>query len=551
MSGKSHSRESTARDASTVSSPRQAEGFGGGSLPAAPNAAPAVIAAIVAFGAYLTLSASSPADGDSGELTIVLAKGALAHPTGYPLYTLLGHPFCLLMHAMGATWSFAANAWSALGGAFAVYFFYRLAECVQGAHSRRNRAASVLIPSGTTTLFALNPMITAQTTQAEVYAWHLAWVAGVLYLFHRLVAAFGSGRELEPRRILRMAATWGFACGVGGTHHRSAIFIAIPASLAILRLLFTAPAPRLKASLVCIGAALSPFLSYAFVFWKTTHPDEADWRLFTPSMSGAIDHIRGSMYSWIYGDFAPSELQRMFIDNWISPWMYPGLSLLAVLAAVGRSLSSTTVVLLVAGCANLVFARSLCVSDPAPYFLPSLSVSLLAIPGCWGGLFRFLTPNNARRCAILIAVVALIFGGIWFAKGLERKSVIVSIDTVVRTMWKSLPDEPGIVFWDSDMHQQLRMLQYLENDRRALDVWNATALDSDVGRSKFRAAHGFDPLDGLDPALKSRLAVRLDDYRAWIRRNVNRQTALPVFEFDPSVPAVRRLNKAARPESRR
>ena len=40
---------------------------------------------------------------------------------------LLGHLFVRIVHALGATWAYAANAWSAVGGAVAVYLLHRLA----------------------------------------------------------------------------------------------------------------------------------------------------------------------------------------------------------------------------------------------------------------------------------------------------------------------------------------------------------------------------------------------------------------------------------------
>jgi len=78
--------------------------------------------ALGAFAVYAWLIPSASGMGDASELTLVLATGGVAHPTGYPLYVLAGHPFCLVLHAFGVGWSRAAALWSAAGGALAVGF---------------------------------------------------------------------------------------------------------------------------------------------------------------------------------------------------------------------------------------------------------------------------------------------------------------------------------------------------------------------------------------------------------------------------------------------
>src|SRR5512140_3207302 len=71
----------------------------------------AVAAAAFAIYAFITPRVSGM--GDGSEFTLVLATNGVAHPTGYPLYTRLGHLFATLLHALGAAWPDAANAWTA------------------------------------------------------------------------------------------------------------------------------------------------------------------------------------------------------------------------------------------------------------------------------------------------------------------------------------------------------------------------------------------------------------------------------------------------------
>jgi hypothetical protein len=77
--------------------------------------------------AYLWLAPHVAGDGDSSELTIALVRNGVPHPTGYPLWVLLGHAFVATLHRLGVSWDYAANAWSALGGSAAIALMFFLA----------------------------------------------------------------------------------------------------------------------------------------------------------------------------------------------------------------------------------------------------------------------------------------------------------------------------------------------------------------------------------------------------------------------------------------
>src|SRR5438105_4972036 len=104
----------------------------------------AAVAALV-LAATIAMTPPVPGDGDCGEFTMVLARGALAHPTGYPIYTMAGHAFCLAAHAAGASWELAAALWSAVGGGVAAYFFFRLADRLCGAPATSRLARFAIV----------------------------------------------------------------------------------------------------------------------------------------------------------------------------------------------------------------------------------------------------------------------------------------------------------------------------------------------------------------------------------------------------------------------
>jgi hypothetical protein len=121
----------------------------------------------VAFlAAYVIWTPQASGDKDSSEFTAVLATLGLAHPTGCPIYTLLGHAFVRALHGLGGGWAWAANVWSAVGGAVAMGLWHAFSarllrrEGIGPWHS----AAVALLP---TAALGLNPVWTAETTLAE------------------------------------------------------------------------------------------------------------------------------------------------------------------------------------------------------------------------------------------------------------------------------------------------------------------------------------------------------------------------------------------------
>ena len=85
----------------------------------------ALIASVFALLLYLRTLAPGVLGGDSGEFQFAAWLGGFAHPTGYPLYLLLGWLWTHLLPLHDPAWRM--NAFSALLGAVATGLVYVLA----------------------------------------------------------------------------------------------------------------------------------------------------------------------------------------------------------------------------------------------------------------------------------------------------------------------------------------------------------------------------------------------------------------------------------------
>ncbi|MEK7348708.1 MAG: DUF2723 domain-containing protein [Candidatus Eisenbacteria bacterium] len=151
---------------------------------------------------------------DSGDLLAASATLGIAHPTGYPLFVLLGRLASLL--PLGSI-AFRINLVAALAGAAAVYFLARfvleLASAGRDAGadraSTRDSGLPPLLAAGAALLYALSRGAWSQSVLAEVYTLNVAFLGAVLWALARF----------ERRHDVRWLALASFLWGVGLTNH--------------------------------------------------------------------------------------------------------------------------------------------------------------------------------------------------------------------------------------------------------------------------------------------------------------------------------------------
>ncbi len=140
---------------------------------------------------------------DTLEFQLVAVRGAIPHPSGYPLFAILLTLFTHLFPFGEMAWR--ANLLSAIFGAIAVGFTFLAARqlFVYGMP----RLAAVAVAG----LFAFTPTFWSQATVAEVYTLHIAIMAALVWRV--LVWMNNDWRNPLPPDVL-------FLMGLGLAHHR-------------------------------------------------------------------------------------------------------------------------------------------------------------------------------------------------------------------------------------------------------------------------------------------------------------------------------------------
>lgn len=215
---------------------------------------------------YLRTLAPGLLPGDPGEFQFAAWQLGLAHPTGYPLYLLLGWLWQHLLALVGIAPSTALNALSAVFGTLGVMLCYLLlVRWVPGPGGLRRIAAlnSALV-------LATNLTFWSQALIAEVYTLHMVLVLGLLLAVQHLVA-----------RPARAGLLWAAAlAGLALTHHAMTLLLLPPLLLYYLLARRNEDPPQRTLGmgdwLLALGVSLLPLLLYLYIPLRSG-PEASPW----------------------------------------------------------------------------------------------------------------------------------------------------------------------------------------------------------------------------------------------------------------------------------
>jgi hypothetical protein len=171
----------------------------------------ASLAALV-LAVYARTTMAGVASGDSGELVQIAHELGVAHPPGYPLWTMLAHGFARA--PLGGSVAWRVNLSSAVFGAAA-------AGLLAAATAELAGCTAAGVAAGG--LWAFSPHVWAYATQAEVFALHHALLALLLLLIVR----FDLGRAADPR----LARAGALVIGLCLSNQLTSVLFAAPFAL--------------------------------------------------------------------------------------------------------------------------------------------------------------------------------------------------------------------------------------------------------------------------------------------------------------------------------
>ena len=284
--------------------------------------------AVALLPVYLATMASAVGAADTFEFQVVAPQLGIAHPTGYPLYLLLGKLFSLL--PLGTV------AWR-LNLASAVYAVVAAALVFRIGLDLLRRPLPALVGA---IALGLAPIYWSQAIVAEVYALHALIVALALWLMVRLTT--DGRRQAADRRKAVVGLT--FLIGLGLTNHLTTVFLIPPAALAVaLRLLHDEGEGRrltIRPLMRFWPAALAflvPLLLYLYLplRWQAVNGEPMGAARFIEWVIGG--RFQGALQwaAWLRDPARWAIIGRLLFDAW--GWVYLALAAIGLVWLVAVS----------------------------------------------------------------------------------------------------------------------------------------------------------------------------------------------------------------------
>ena len=421
----------------------------------------------VAFLLYLSTLAPTLLFADGGEFQFVPYVLGISHPTGYPLYLILGWLWSHLL-AFGDV-AYRMNLFSALWGGITVGLLYLVGLLVLAQAKLEPLYLRQGLAGVAALAFAASRTFWSQAIIAEVYTFNAFFV--VLTLLLLLLWA----EKKEKRSLYLFALTYGLSL----THHRTMALLA-PAYLLFIWLTDSWPLRQPRGVLSLLLLFLLPQLLYLYLPLRApatpyVHVSLAPGRelvLYENSLRGFLKHVLGQAYGsrlGLYGTWpellggAFRFLERQFL--------LPGV--LLGLLGLFRLLKAPKPFLLLFLSYLSIFAFCLLHfrGDIKVFFIPTYLIFALWIALGAGTLAEGARWGFRRLDLLLHGVVLLFLASLPLALLMRNyHGVDRSDDLRARQFWEALLAEPipqGAILATNDRNEMMPLwyLQQVEGIR--------------------------------------------------------------------------------------
>jgi hypothetical protein len=241
----------------------------------------AVLAFIISLAVYIKTLAPTVTWGDSGELITAAYTLGVAHPSGYPTYTLLGKLFTFIPFGSIA---WRVNFMSAIFAAFGILFLYLV--LYKMTNSKRGSFIATLV-------FAFSSTFWSQAVLAEVYTLHIFFLT--LNIFLLLL--------WKETKNIKWLYFFCFSFGLSMTNHITSILF-VPAFIIFILFHRKTHLSKIKKKVKLIFCGLGFFffglLPYLYIPLRSSMNPTWNWGAIGFSLSKLLGHISGNEYRGLF-----------------------------------------------------------------------------------------------------------------------------------------------------------------------------------------------------------------------------------------------------------
>ena len=444
---------------------------------------------------------------DGGEITTVLWTLGIAHPTGYPLFTLLGHAFVLIPFFREVVLRanlFAVVCTSLAGGMF--YFVFVEAQHVllssgpisgnkksnqkppkKNIEEARDEKGFMvkLVAAAAALSLIFSKTFWTQSTVVESYPLQLLLFAAILFTWLRFYST-----PTNPLAFLS-----GLTLGLGFTNHMTTILI-VPALIFLLASGYRQKKVRLSFLRFIIFGGFLAGLLYLYLPIRASQHPLMNWG--NPhNLQRFIWHVTAKQFrTWMFSSFDVFQHQLgIFFSGLYTEFritiLIVALGIIVSVSSHGKYFWLAAILLL----SDLLYAANYNIHNIDSYFLLGyVSLALFALIG-----FRVLMDriSSLVQSRAVVAIILLLFPAISAFSNYSRvdASKDYAAEMYTRDILSSLPENSLVLSyqWDDFVAASL----YYQNvDRLRTDV---IVIDKELLRRSWYAAQVHERFPSLFP----------------------------------------------------
>jgi len=483
-----------------------------------------LVTALFVFIVYLFTLAPSVVQIDSGELAAVQATLGIAHPTGYPLFTMLGYLFSLI--PLPFTKIFQLNILAAIYCSAAIgVFTYTIKYCLDHLSSFKTKNAikkelskkekkkskeqtatekQTDIPENFKLLTAVfGGLILAfsrtfwfQSTSVEVYSLHLLLITLIiLFLLKAYVDSF------ENDKIFHWLV-FAFFLALGFTNHLTTLMI-LPgtAYLYFSRYKFNSTSFK-KLALMILLFVVVLVVVYSYLPIRASQNPILNWG--NPlDWERILRHVSGKQYQvWLFTSFDSAGKQFSFFWSILPFEFFVGL----LLAVIGLFVSIFKLrklawFILITFVFTVLYSINYDIHDIDSYFL--LAFVMLSFFAAFGAL-KILEMKSLQRNLAIIILTVVIAIQLFFNFMKVNQSGVYTFEDYTKSVLTTLP-ENSIIFsyqWDYFISASY-YYQYVEDFRK-----DVTVIDKEL----LRRSWYFNQINNHDPKAFNGIRAEIDQF---------------------------------------
>lgn len=402
---------------------------------------------VVPLAGYLLTLSPSVGFIDSGELAAVVMTLGVAHPTGYPLFTILGRVFSMLPLPLVPIQQL--NLLSALlcAAAVALAFLAFRRFLLQGGRQSGTPLATISAAGGALTL-AFSETFWSQALVIEVYSLHVLFVTAMLYILARLRDSVRDGDGTDGRWL----ALGCYVLGLSFGNHMTTILL-VPGLLYGAVAAYGWGAHSVKRLLKSGSWTLAGLSIYAVLPIRASQSPPFNWG-YVAELERFWWHISGKQYRvWIFSSTEAAGRQLdYFFDSLPPEFAYAGL-VLAAFGAVALVMKdrrlAITAALLFGVC--VAYAINYDIHDIDSYFLLAyVMVALWSACGIMAVAMRLgrSAAESGRLAAVLGVVAATV--QIWSLGGGVSQRDRYVVEDYTKLVLSRLPENAMILSYQWD-----------------------------------------------------------------------------------------------------